>query len=73
MFVVNKKRFSVRHFDEYKKQLLTAQQEALNILLAALWKKNLPILEFEDVFKDGIFRDPVNSALYPLLKFDNFS
>ena len=32
MFVVNKKRFSVRHFDEYKKQLLTAQQEALNIL-----------------------------------------
>lgn len=29
MFVVNKKRLAVRHFDEYKKQLLTAQQEAL--------------------------------------------
>jgi len=27
MFVVNKKRFPVRHFDEYKKQLLTSQQE----------------------------------------------
>ena len=27
MFVVNKMRLLVRHFDEYKKQLLTSQQE----------------------------------------------
>ena len=40
MFVVNKKRFSVRHFDEYKKQLLTAQQEALNILGCSMEKKS---------------------------------